>query len=84
MDRDSPSLREPRWVSEVGTPLLRQSATQNAREVRMKRAMTIQIRHAAQFLGLWLIITVVLAFGTPEMARRPPEHEASPSICRAE
>jgi len=50
----------------------------------MKRAMTIQIRQAAQFLGLWLIITVVLAFGTPEMARRPPEHEASPSICRAE
>jgi hypothetical protein len=47
----------------------------------MKRAMTDHIRHAAQFLGLWLLIAVVLAFGTPELARRPPEHRASLSIC---
>ena len=43
----------------------------------MTRAMTDHLLRAAQFLGLWLLIAVVLALGTPELARRPPEDRAA-------
>jgi hypothetical protein len=43
--------------------------------------MTDQIRRAVQFLGLWLLIAVVLALGTPELASRRLEPPAThPSL----